>query len=75
MLPTVGRIIHVHDPKTDEPCRAALVTGVEYGAGRMTEIYLSVWTKRGDQSRAVLTDQSHWHWPLKCERNFLEKNI
>ena len=66
MTPTIGRIVHANSHE-GLPCRAALVTGIDYGAGQIiTTIYIAVFSERGDPTRAVLTDDKQWHDPYFC---------
>jgi hypothetical protein len=63
MTPTVGRIVHVKssiDPSI--PCRAALITGVDYNPLR---IFAAVFRNRGDLDRSVITGDD-WHDPKEC---------
>ena len=67
MTPTIGRIVHANSHQPEMPCRAALVTGLDYGPGQIiTTIYVAVFSERGDATRSVLTDQSQWHDPYFC---------
>lgn len=65
MIPSVSRIVHVQQ-EPDIPCRAMLITGIDYGNGKPVAIYGALYSNRGDQSKAVITDESHWHDPYFC---------
>jgi hypothetical protein len=67
MTPVIGSMVHVMFQDDDEmPCRAAIVTGIDYGSARPRQIFVAVFRSRGDLDRAVLTEQSMWHRPEDC---------
>jgi len=69
MIPTIGRIVHVRQD-ADVPCRAAIVCGLDYGQGRDTTLYLSVfhphWNSQPVSPVALVLPSDHWHDPREC---------
>lgn len=66
MIPSVGRIVHAKS-QPDIPCRAMIITGVDYGNGKPVAIHGTVFRNRGDGTDyAVIVDESHWHDPYFC---------
>lgn len=69
-VPTIGRIVHVSRPEhRDIDCRAAIVSGIDYGAGKTLTVYVSVFAPHNAATpvyNAVMTDPTHWHDPRTC---------
>lgn len=69
MIPTVGRIIHLRqDPSV--PCRAAIVNGLDYGAGKDTVVYLGVFHPHWNSAPVAIVSltlpSDRWHDPTAC---------
>jgi len=68
MIPTVGRIIHLQQGKTDPPtpCRAAIVTGLDHLPTR--QFYATVFSPhRAEVTVCTIKLPSFdWHDPREC---------
>lgn len=88
MIPTIGRIVHWNSAENlarslddADPCRAALVTSVDYGAGKPVKVYLTVFEIGGHARPAPLlsvivrpdVDGETWHDPRVCPRDLIDK--
>jgi len=64
MVPTVGRIIHV--TQSALPCRAAIVTGLDYGTGKPYQMFLSVFSRTAPTQTVMTLPSENWHDPRDC---------